>query len=134
MAIVGSRNTLLPAEQSPYPVLQDLKELRAKAEAASAAVVAATKAVAQLEVAIPKARMEATAQRAKAADLQTRLAELQAATQVGFPCNVCSRICSSCPPPVTNGPTHGLRLSALTSCRPADLPATRSADHCAVIP
>lgn len=65
----------------PYK-LQKLGEARERATAAGRALKEAQKAVSTLEVSIPKARLEATSQQATADDLQKRLSELQAATQV----------------------------------------------------
>jgi hypothetical protein len=64
-------------------LLQAVLEARQRATAAAAAAKAAEKALAALETAIPKARMEADAQRALAEDLRARLSELRAATEVG---------------------------------------------------
>jgi len=62
--------------------LQALDQTRAKAEAATAAADKAEKAVASLEVDIPKAEMEVKAQQQRADDLKDRLAELRSNTQV----------------------------------------------------
>ncbi len=62
--------------------IQALSEARHRAERAAAMAAAAEKALAGLETGIPKARMEAAAQRAKADDLAARLGSLRAATQV----------------------------------------------------
>ncbi|KAK9829009.1 hypothetical protein WJX72_003379 [[Myrmecia] bisecta] len=73
---------LATAEKEMNASAEALKAARGAAEAAAAAVRAAERALGQLEVAIPKARMEAEAQRALAQDLLQRLAQLEAATQV----------------------------------------------------
>lgn len=71
--IVGMRSVRWPN--------QALNEARQRAERAAATAAAAEKALAGLETGIPKARMEAAAQRAKADDLAARLGSLRAATQ-----------------------------------------------------
>lgn len=62
--------------------LQELQGARERASAASRAVKDAEKALAALETAIPKTRMEAEAQKATATDLLQRLAALETATEV----------------------------------------------------
>ena len=62
--------------------MQALAEARERAQGASAAAAAAEKKLVGLQVAIPKARMEAEAQRQKAQDLRARLSQLKAATKV----------------------------------------------------
>lgn len=63
-------------------VLQALEETRAKADAATTAAVEAEKAVASLEIDIPKAEMEVKAQQQRANYLKERLSELRSNTQV----------------------------------------------------
>ncbi|BDA46592.1 Structural maintenance of chromosomes protein 4 [Coccomyxa sp. Obi] len=73
---------LAAAEKQEGASLKALSEARQRAERAAATAAAAEKALAGLETGIPKARMEAAAQRAKADDLAARLGSLRAATQV----------------------------------------------------
>ena len=61
---------------------QALEAARARADGASAAAAAAKKALGALELRIPKARLEADAQRARAADLASRLDRLRADARV----------------------------------------------------
>jgi hypothetical protein len=61
---------------------QALEAARARADSAAAAAAAAKKALAALELRIPKARLEADSQRARAADLAARLAQLRADAKV----------------------------------------------------
>jgi len=61
---------------------QALEAARARADGAAAAAAAAKKALAALELRIPKARLEADSQRARAADLAARLAQLRADAKV----------------------------------------------------
>ena len=77
--------------------LQALDETRAKTEAAAAAAMKAQKAVAGLEVGIPKADMEIKAQQQRAADLQERLAELRSNAQVPFSSSDLFLMCCRCP-------------------------------------
>lgn len=56
--------------------------MRQRAERATAAAVPAEKKLVALEVAIPKAGMEAESQRQLAQDLRARLGQLTAATKV----------------------------------------------------
>lgn len=63
------------------PRAQAFEAARARADSAAAAAAAAKKALAALELRIPKARLEADSQRARAADLATRLDQLRAAAQ-----------------------------------------------------
>jgi ribosome maturation protein Sdo1 len=66
--------------------LQALEQSRAQVDAATTAAAKAEKAVASLEIDIPKAEMEVKAQQQRANDLQERLAELRSNTQVsGLP-------------------------------------------------
>lgn len=61
---------------------QALEAARARADGASAAAATARKALDALELRIPKARLEADAQRARAADLASRLDRLRADARV----------------------------------------------------
>ena len=61
---------------------QALEAARARADGASAAAAAAKKALDALELRIPKARLEADAQRARATDLASRLDRLRADARV----------------------------------------------------
>lgn len=61
---------------------QALEAARARTDGASAAAAAAKKALDALELRIPKARLEADAQRARAADLASRLDRLRADARV----------------------------------------------------
>ena len=72
----------LSFHSASFRVMQALAEARERAQGASAAAAAAEKKLAGLQVAIPKARMEAEAQRHKAQDLRARLSQLKAATKV----------------------------------------------------
>ncbi|CAK0785709.1 hypothetical protein CVIRNUC_008920 [Coccomyxa viridis] len=70
------------AEKQEHASAEALAEARERAQGASAAAAAAEKKLAGLQVAIPKARMEAEAQRHNAQDLRARLCQLKAATKV----------------------------------------------------
>ena len=79
----------LSFHSASFRVMQALAEARERAQGASAAAAAAEKKLAGLQVAIPKARMEAEAQRHNAQDLRARLSQLKAATKVSPPKHVC---------------------------------------------
>ena len=72
----------LSSQSALFCDMQALAEARERAQSASAAAASAEKKLAGLQVAIPKARMEAEAQRHKAQDLQAQLSQLKAATKV----------------------------------------------------
>lgn len=61
---------------------QALEAARGRADSATAAAAAAKKALDALELRIPKARLEADSQRARAADLSSRLEQLRADAKV----------------------------------------------------
>ena len=62
--------------------MQALAEAHKRARLATTAAAAAEAKLAELEVGIPKARMEADSQRQLAKDLRARLTQLKAATKV----------------------------------------------------
>lgn len=66
-----------------------LHAARDRSEACEKALKAAERQLADLEVAGPKARMEAQAEADKAADIQQRLEGLQAATKVCMHSDLC---------------------------------------------
>lgn len=72
-------------------LLQALEDARQRLVASEAALGAAEKALADLEVAIPKAEMEVKAQQDRGADLKARLQELQNATKVLSPSQMSPR-------------------------------------------
>lgn len=61
---------------------QALEAARGRADSATAAAAVAKKALDALELRIPKARLEADSQRARAADLSSRLEQLRADAKV----------------------------------------------------
>jgi chromosome segregation ATPase len=66
------------------PCMQALKLARDQVTACEQALKAAERQLGELETSIPKARMEAEAETAKAQDIQKSLAELRANTEVGM--------------------------------------------------
>ena len=73
----------MPADipTSPSPP-QELRTVRDRAAACAGARKAAERHLGDLEASVPRARMEAEAEQAKAHDIQQRLDELRAATEV----------------------------------------------------
>lgn len=65
--------------------LQELGAARERAAGARAAVKSGEAALADLETAIPRARLEASAHADRAKDLRSRLSQLEAATKVQLP-------------------------------------------------
>ena len=61
---------------------KELRTIRDKVTGCEAALKATERQLSDLEASVPRARMEAEAEQAKAVDIQQRLDELRAATEV----------------------------------------------------
>ena len=75
---------LLPLKSHTLPNRKELRTIRDKAAGCEATLKAVERQLSDLEASVPRARMEAEAEQAKALDIQQRLDELRAATEVSW--------------------------------------------------